>query len=155
MPSKIQFSYRDYSDEASNVEFTLAQGTAANFDALVAQKDAIRTALQGVTLGNIEYERFIAQVNDVDNGPAGTPSAQREMKWLLEFVDDVNGGRFTREIPTADIVTAGLLVANTDLADLSAAAWVAVKAAVDGIIRNNATGNTGTLVAARLVGRNL
>lgn len=155
MPSFVKFVFRDYSDETSLAEFTLDQGTAGNFDALVTQKNAIRTALQGITLGNIDHETFIAQKNDVDNGPAGTPTAQREMKWLLEFIDDVSGGRFQREIPTADIVTAGLLVANTDIADLSAAEWVAMKAAVDNIVRSNMTGNTATLVGARLVGRNL
>lgn len=155
MPSFFKLTVRDYSDEVSRTEFTLAQGTAGNFDSIVSENAAILAAVQDLILGNIEHTVFVAQKNDVDNGPAGTPSAQRELKWLLEFIDDTSGGRFTRELPTADITNAALLIANTDIADITSTEWVAFKAAVDGIVRNNATGNTSSLVGARLVGRNL
>jgi len=155
MPSKGQFTFQDYSEEKSTVEFTYEQATAANFDAIVAHVAGALNALQDLTLGNVNKTTFIAQINDVDLGPAGTPSAQREMKWLLEFEDNVTGGRFQREVPTADIVTAGLLITNTDIADMTHANWIALKTALDGNIRNNATGNTATLTGARLVGRNL
>jgi hypothetical protein len=155
MPSKGVFTFRDYSDEVSTVEFTYDQATAANFDALVAHVAGALNALQDLTLGNINKTTFVAQINEVDPGPASAPAAQRELKWVLTFIDNVTGGRFQREVPTADIITSGLLVANSDLADLSATEWQALKTALDGNIRNNATGNTGTLIAARLVGRNL
>jgi hypothetical protein len=155
MPSIGRFTFADYSDEKSTVEFTYDQATAANFDAIVGHISGALNALEDLTLGNVNKTTFVAQVNDVDLGPAGTPSAQRELKWLLEFQDSVTGGRFQREVPTADIVTAGLLIPNSDVADLTATEWVALKTALDGNIRSNTTGNTATLTGARLVGRNL
>lgn len=155
MPSKGQFTFRDYSDEVSIVEFTYDQATAANFDAIVAHIQGALNALSDLTLGNVNKTTFVAQINQVTAGPALLPAAQRELKWLLEFTDSTTGDRFYREVPTADIVTAGLLITNSDLADLSAAEWQALKTALDGNVRNNATGNTATLTNARLVGRNL
>lgn len=155
MPSLVKWNVKDYSNESSIVQFTLAQGTAANFDALIAQKNAISAALADIMLGVLETEYFIAQKNNPANGPAGTPIAQREMKWRLIFTDDVTGGTFDREVPCADISNAALFAGNTDIANLAATEWVAFKAAVDGIVRNNATGNTATLTSAILEGRNL
>lgn len=155
MPSQGSFHFSDYSDEKSTVTFTYEQATAGNFDAIVGHIAGALNALQDLTLGNINKTTFVAQVNNVDLGPAGTPSAQRELKWLLEFEDNVTGGRFQREVPTADIVAAGLLITNSDVADFTAAEWVALKTALDGNVRNNTTGNTATLTGARLVGRNI
>ena len=155
MPSKGIFSFSDFSDEKSTVEFTYEQGTAANFDALVGHVAGALNALEDLTLGNVNKTQLVAQVNFVDAGPAASPAAQRELKWLLTFADNVTASRFQREVPTADVTNADLLILNSDLADFNAAEWIALKVALDGNVRNNATGNTATLISARLVGRNL
>jgi hypothetical protein len=155
MAGEAQFSVQDFSQEKSSASFVTRQATSANFDAIAAEIAALLAAIQGVITGNVNKTRFVAQVNTVDAGAPATPSAQREMKWLLQLQDDSTGSYIQREVPTADITTAGLLIAGTDVADLTNAAWVAMAAAIDGIFLNPATGNTVSLVGARLVGRNI
>jgi len=155
MAGEAQFRYQDFSQEKSVATFGTRQATSANFDTITAEISSLLAALQGITVGNVNTTRFVAQANSVTPGAPASPSAQRELKWLMQLTDDSTGAKIQREVPTADIVTAGLLIAGTDQADLSDAAWVAVKAAIDGIFINPDTGNTVTLVGARLVGRNI
>lgn len=155
MPGEVTLTWKDYSGESSVTGFGTRTATNANFDAITGEISALLAALQGVTLGNIQRTRFVAQINDVTPGSAASPTAQREMKWLLQLEDDVTGEVIQREIPTADIATAGLLVPGTDQADITNAAWVAVKTAIEGNFKNPRTGNDITLIGAILVGRNL
>jgi len=155
MAGEVIFSYQDFSQEKSAATFATRQATAANFDAIAAEISALLAALQGITLGNVNTTRWVAQKNSVTAGAPAVSTAQRELKWLLVLEDDSTGARIQREVPTADTVDATLYIAGTDFADLSDADWVAVKAAIDGIFINPDTGNTVTLVSARLVARNI
>ena len=154
MAGEVKFSIRDQSDETSTTGLQTRQATNANFDTIVLECDALQTALDSLTLGVISRRRFTAQVNDISGALPASPWAQRELKWLVEMVDTV-GERATMEIPAADLSDGSILVSGTDQADMSHAAWVAFKAAVDGIFEHRATGNTLTVISARLVGRNL
>lgn len=155
MPGKVSFSFSDFSGEKSNVSFETDDITSANIDTVASLNGALTTALQGVTLGNINKRTFFADDAVVEAGNPPEGAAQREMKWRVELADSVTGERIYREIPTADISITALLVAGTDLADMAHAAWVSLKGAIDGNYNNPKTGNSLLVIGARLVGRNL
>ena len=154
MPGKINLTFKDYSDEASSAAFYTDDITAGNLVAQTALMGALVTAVEGLTLGKIVRETLLAI--DTDNGdtPASDVNSQRERKWLLRMTDSVTGDTVTATLPCADLAS-GHLQANTDLADMSNADWIALKSAIDGNFNNPATGNSLTLLSAKKVGRNL
>jgi hypothetical protein len=83
-----------------------------------------------------------------------SPYAQRELKWLVQYQGDSSGKLFSTEIAAPDITDN--VVVNSDVADLSSADWVAFITAFEAYVRSpdNAT-ETVTVIAARLVGRNI
>lgn len=149
------YTFADYSGEKSNCSFDFGPINAGTHDAIVALIGALTTALGGVTLGNINKEAIFLSDQVIDAGNPASPVAQRELKWRLKLVDSVTGLAIFREVPTADISDVDLLVAGSDLANLSDAAWVSVKSAIDGNVKHPVSGNGVLLTEARLVGRNL
>jgi len=155
MPGSVGFTFQDFSGEKSTVAFETDDVNAGNIAAISSLNGALTTALQGITAGNINKRRFLADDAVVTAGAPGSAIAQRELKWLLNLVDSVTGEVIHREVPTADVSDTTLLVAGTDLADMADAAWVSMASAIDGNYNNPKTGNSLTLTGARLVGRNL
>lgn len=155
MPGEVIFTMVDFSQEKSTFGLQTRTATSANFDTINGELDTLQAAVLGVVAGTMRTRRLVAQINTVDPADPSDAIAQRELKWLVTLTDDVDGSKIQREIPTADVGTNGLLIAGTDIADLSHAAWVALAAAIDGIFQNPKTGNTVSLSGARLVGRNL
>lgn len=155
MPGEVGFTFADFSGEKSTVAFETDDITSANIDAVAALNGALTTALQGVTAGNINKRRFLADDTVVTAGNPASAIAQRELKWLLNLADSVTGEIIHREVPTPDISDATLLIAGTDQADMADAAWVSLKSAIDGNYNNPKTGNSLLLLGATLVGRNL
>lgn len=156
MAGQVVFTFRDAAGQKSTVSFDTDDVTGANIATIQSLYGALTTALQGVTVGNINSRRFLAAV---DTPAAGIPSdlmARREIKWELRLADSVTGDILYREVPTPDISTASaLVIAGTEEADMSASEWVSLKSAIDGNYNNPATGNSLLLLGARLVGRNL
>lgn len=137
----------DHSNERSTVRWNIADA------ATDPQITALRDAIAGITLGTLGDVTFVDETakDAGSNAPSGNAFAQREMKWLVSYTDNVTNQVYKVEIPTADL---GELVANTDLLDTVAAAGAAFVAAFEAIFLSP-DGNAVTFVSARFVGRNL
>lgn len=150
MTSKLNVTLLDHSGETSTVGVRFDTLTAGNFAAENALIQAMRAAINGVSIGNERgYSLIAAQINN----PVGNPAdvwAQREIKWLVRCVD-ANGNASGFEIPCADLT---LLSPNTDKLDITTAAGAALVAAIDGKARSN-DGELLTFVEAVVVGRNI
>lgn len=155
MPGEVVFTFKDYANKSSTISFTTDDVNAGNIAAITSLNGALQTALEGVTLGNIATRRFLADAAVVTPGLPAAPAAQRKLKWLLRLTDSVTGELVFRELPTADVDTAGLLVPGTEEADMSAGPWVSLKSAIDGNYNNTDSGNSLLLIGATLKGRNL
>jgi hypothetical protein len=141
----------DYSGERTTVTVNSATLNGANFDTEQTAWTALRTAIQGLTLGNT-YSHSLSQVLNVTTLPAPSPLAQRENKWLVTYADTVTGKRYQMEIGTAELDN-GHLVANSDMADLSSPDWEAFETAFEAFAVAPDTGNPVALVSAQFVGR--
>lgn len=118
--AKASWSYRDLSDEISNVELNIADVSAggADFDAVMSDVAALGAAILAVT-DCIQAREIFNQAVDTKN-PA-TPTdvfAQRESALRIFYADDVTGEVYHISIPGPDWDGVDLLP-NTDLADLT------------------------------------
>jgi len=154
MPSaRHTFSYLDYSNESSSFTVSVTERDDANFDAQVTLADALITATNSLTLGNLNNQ-FLSQG---EWGIGSIPSdvlAQRENKWLVKYEDATTGKKYNVEVPTAELAS-GHLQTNSDEADLSDAEWVAFIAAFEAYAVAPDTGNPVNFISARFVARNL
>jgi len=88
-------SLMDYDGEKTSFRLYTEDLTAANFDAQVSLKIALETALLPLVLGEVDRS---VHGQEFEYSPEVTDEwAQRELKWRVDFVDDVNGepGHFT------------------------------------------------------------
>lgn len=155
---KYQLAVLDYSTERARFEFKTDVLTNANWAQEATDRAAMKAAItvgQGgepMVIGNLVQETVIVSHEELSTAVPTSKFAQRELKWRVQFEDDLTGDRHFREIPTADTT---LLAANSDYADMAdgnisafVAAWEAVVIAPD-------TGNPVTVIDIRLVGRNI
>ncbi len=154
MAGEVTFVFRDFSDEASSSSLQSRQATAANFDAITGELDALQTAIIAMSTGELQRRLWNAQITEVSGALPSDPYAQRERKWLVNMVDTL-GNRATMEIPCADLDDPTVLAAGTDQADMTHADWVAFALAVDDIFQHRASGEVLTVIGATLVGRNI
>jgi len=151
MTSRHSRSYIDYSNELSTVSFNVPDITAGNIVAVVSDINDIGLALLDLTLGNLKNTQTVLSFTGSNPNPPADPYAQRELKWLVNYRDDVTLKLYQMEIPTADLT--GNLLTNTDQADLASADWAAFVTAFEaGAVSPD--GNAVTIVSAYVVGRN-
>lgn len=160
------FTLIDHNREKSTVQFYTGNVTATSLPGLLTQFGALRTAIEGITLGVVAQESLKVFDTKLANVPPTDENAQRERKWLVTyedttafFDDPVNaipneGYRkvFTFEIPTAELV--GRLLPNSDEADLADANIASFVSAFEAVARSPYGGAVNVL-SLRAVGRNL
>lgn len=114
---------------------------------------AIVSAVDGVTLGNRQDAVFVEETTkDAGTaGPSSNPLAQREIKWLVRAVDDVNGKNVQIEIPTADL---SLLTGGNDFLDLGGTEAAALVTALEANVLS-VDGNAISVSSIQFVGRNI
>lgn len=151
MPGKYNRTFADYTSEKSTVSIYIPTLTSANYDAVSAQIDDLDTAMNAVVLGSEVKRQIVSAESGSGQGQASNAYAQREMKWLCTYQDDVTLKYHNFEMPCPKL-DANLVDNNGD-ADLSQAAWSAFVTAFEAVARS-ADGNAVTFVRARLVGRN-
>lgn len=154
MPHLSQFTFLDYSGEKSRVELYNGAITAASIAGYLTDFGALRTALEGITLGVVHQEAWVGDRTLLSNTPPTNPFAQRELKWRVVYTGNTSGKLFSIEIPTAD--PTGRLLDQSDFADLTETGMAAFVSAFEGIARSpdNDTENV-TVQSVQLVGRNL
>lgn len=145
--SKIKMPFVDYTNEKSTASVYVSGAIAdLNITAVVdAIDDLVVDGRQAASLV-VETEKDAGIV-----GPATNPLAQRENKWLVRAIDDVNAKRVSFEIPCADL---SLLSSGTDMLDLTGTEAAAFVTAAEANVLS-ADGNAISIESIQFVGRNL
>jgi len=147
--SRVTLSGLDYSLEPTSSSFNLVDLTAANFTSQGVVLGSVQAAIQGVTLIAYDGSQYPAYVVPREEVAPASPFAQRESKWLVKMVDTVNQQKSTFEIGGADLA---LLVAGTDIMNISAGAGLALVTSIETNVRSN-DGNTVQVTEIIHVGR--
>lgn len=127
------FTLMDYDRETSTMNFATGPITVATLPAALTQFGALRTAIQGITVGTVAAESLYVNRTKLSNTPPADPHAQRERKWLVTYEDATEyfdaptnsipnagfGKVFNVEIPTADFGIADILLPNSGDANLT------------------------------------
>jgi hypothetical protein len=142
---------KDFDGEVSNVQVHVADLNAGNIAAQITLQSDFGAAINNLSLGSLQK---IANGNQVDsNQPAPTNVwAQRELKWRVDFTDDVTGepGFYTIPMANADLLSA-IAKGEADLTDADVIAFVA---ASDAYVLSK-QGNPTSVVRIVMVGRNI
>lgn len=154
MAGLYSLSFLDYSkeDRASTARFHIAALTAGNIAAQLTAVAALKSAIDGITLGTLATERVLAQDNFLSRARPTDPTAQRENKWLYVYEDNTTHRLFRGEIPTANIT---LLDAPSDhISDITTGVFGAFKTAFEAVVLSP-DGNAVTLHDIQFVGKRL
>jgi len=153
-PSKVHFSYRDYSNELtrSQLYFNPLDTTASNAGLIDPATGAIAVVGTALSLLTKLVQAGTTLSIDMSGGTAGlpiAPDAQREWAIRWQYQDDVTS-RFYR-FDTPGPIDA-VILPNTDLIDMTDALVIAFKAAFEANCVSP-VGNAVVLVQGRVVGR--
>lgn len=151
MPSSTNFKIIDYSGESSSFRVAGTTISSANYDAQQTEVIALSDAIENIIIGQLAERRFTSSVAEPNTVAPTNQFAQRELKWLVTYTDDVLGDVMQCEIATPDLA---LLVAGSDLMNTSAGAGAAFVTAFEAFVTGK-TGNAVSVVSVRLVGRNI
>jgi hypothetical protein len=145
MTSQIRIPIIDHGAEKSTVSVWCADNV---LDGAIT---AFVGAIDGVSIGTLDTA-VLALTVDKDAGSQAPPAsklAQREIKWLARYTDNVLGTSYRFEIPCADLN----LLGSSDMLDLTAGAGLALKNAFESAAKSK-FGNAVTLQSVEFVGRN-
>lgn len=140
---KLSFTMLDHNGEKSNFGVNIGVVTAATLPAQLAAVGTLRTAIEGITLGNVTREAMSVFETPLTAEKPANDLAQVETAWLIVYEDvsqylDApanlvpNAGYhklFTSQLATADI--SGRLKPNSDEADLADTEMAAFVAAFE------------------------
>lgn len=147
---RLVMKFLDHDTDVKQVSVPTIDNLSGTFAGGLTFANAIRTAVEAVTMGTIIYDAYIYDENVI---PAPVPPAsgfaQNHSQWLITLRDAVNGHDETLTLPTADYGAAGLLLPNSDQADMTAAEWIAVKDALEDFYRSN-DGNAVIMISAQI-----
>jgi len=153
MATQNGFQITDYSNEKSSFGVTSITANAGNLAAQQTAAAALFAAVEDLSIGEVTKQSMNLIIYDTPAIPT-SPYAQRELKWLVQYVGDSSGKIFSIEIAAPDITDN--VVENTDVADLGSTDWVAFVTAFESYVRSPDNGTeTVTVIGARLVGRNI
>lgn len=168
MPGFVSYQLRDYTKETSTVSVITGNVTAASIAGWLTQVGALRTAIEGLTLGIVAKETGKVFDTKLSNDAPTDPLAQREAVWIVTYEDNLqyfdapvnaipNAGYkkiFTDTIPTADLA---LLSSNPgeelDEIDLAAGPGASYVTAFEAIARSP-YGGTVNVISIKNGGRN-
>lgn len=151
MPSRLTHTILDYSNEQSAFGVEGETVSSANYDAQLTEAIALTNAIVGIVIGTVAERKFLASVASPESGLPASQYAQRELKWLVTYSDDVTGDIQQCEIACPDLT---LLVAGSDLMNLAGAPGLAFVAAFEAFVKSR-SGNAVSVDSVRLVGRKI
>lgn len=156
MPHFYDVQFRDYSDETSTHQVNISPITIGTIVAILAEIAAYRAATEGITLGVVSRDKIVMDDTLISAARPASAFAQRELKWLVQYHGVDNGKTWSCEIPTPDLSDPDVLVAGTDIADLTFPAMATWKTAFETLVRPPDS-DTSLVVVDQvvLVGRNL
>lgn len=171
MPGRMGFSLLDFSREKASFSFPTGDITAGTLPGTLTQVGALRTAIEGITLGVVSDESLAVFNTNLSNTPPTNPLAQVESAWLVTYEDDLDffdaptnsipnegfGRLFTMTIPTAEIAPTAAptsrLAPNSDFAVLTETGMAAFVTAFEDAV-HSPYGGTVNVVSIKHVGRN-
>ena len=151
MSNRVTFTYLDFSGEKSSWSCVGTDLSGANFDAQQALVSNLQTAANGLLQGTLN-KTTQSIIEDGSGTLPASATAQREVKILASYTDNVTGRSYNSELPCPDFTIADI-IQGTDVLDLTETASAAFKVAFEAFARAPATGNAVTLNSLRLVGR--
>jgi len=95
-------AWADYDNEVAGSRVTAPTLTAANFDAQAALRAAYHTAIAGIINGVLVTQNY-GNFEHPNVGPAAAQGTRRELKWRVDFHDNVTLKKYKIELPTADV----------------------------------------------------
>lgn len=131
MASWYDITFRDWSRELSTSQVFVPHLTALNITAELITIGSLRTAIEGIVLGETAKDRVVNNQQILSADAASSPLAQRENKWLVRYHGATTQKKFSLEIPTADIGATGRLLPDSDYADLTETGMAAFVAAFE------------------------
>lgn len=152
--------YRDATKEIGTFEIAVGAITAVSIGGFLTQFGAFQTATDNITLGVRARQSWVGDRTTVSNLTPTDPSAQRESKLFVRYMDDVTQAEFHISIPTVDYSKLVFLPEAKDAVAFAAAngahadiiAWVT---AFEALGRSpDSDQNTVTVTGMRFVGRN-
>jgi hypothetical protein len=155
MPHLARYQLLDYSNERSNTTVNVGAITAVSIAGFLTAFGALRTAIEGITLGVVSQESWVGDITALSNTPPTDAEAQREKKWLVRYTGDTTDKVYTLEIATAEL-SGGHLLPMSDFADLEETDMAAFVTAFEAIARTpDDDEETVTVQSIQYVGRNL
>lgn len=165
MAGRLSFSLMDYDRERGAVSMNTGNVTAVSLPGLLTEVGALRTAIEGITLGVVAKESLSVFDTPLANDPPNDENAQVERAWVVSYEDNLpffddpvnaipNEGyrkRFTLTIPTADYE--GRLLPNSEEADLTDTEMAAFVTAFETTARSP-YGGTVNVLKVTTAGRN-
>lgn len=153
MGSKLNLTFLDFDPkEKGSMSFEGLSLSAANYDAQVALHEALITAVQALTTMPIHKRQTVASEAILTSTRPTDPYAQREIKWLVRFHDNVTGQPLTVTVPGADL---SLLDAGSEVLDLTGTEAAAFKTAFEAYVKAGEGSDNAVVVDQILfVGRN-
>ncbi len=140
-------SMRDSSNELGKTEWNIGDLTALTLAGALTQMGALKTAVEGVTIGVVASERW-GDNDVVSNSIPTAGTAQRGVKWNVLIEDNTTHLKTTNYIPTADLSLLPVAPGGGKLEDLdlAAGAGAALKAAIEALVKYPGTGNAITVL---------
>lgn len=153
MATQNTIQITDYSNEKSSFGVTSVTANAGNLSAQQTAAAALVGAVDDLTIGELTKQQMALVILDTPAIPTNV-YAQRELKWLVQYMGDVSGKTFSIEIACPDVTDN--VAPNTDIADLSSTDWAAFVTAFEAFVKSPDNGTEAvTVIGARLVGRNI
>lgn len=150
--SKVVFSMMDHEEEKSPATIYAGDITAVSLPGFLTQFGALRTAIEGITIGVVAKEQWIGDETVLSSTPPTNGFAQRETKWLVRYRGDTTEEVYRMEIGTADLA---LLPDGDEFLDITAGAGLAFVTAFEAIARTpEDSAETVTVISVQHVGRN-
>ncbi len=131
----VRMSQIDFDGQKRQFSFPTVVVTAVNFAAQLVLHDALVAAIDDVTLGNTDFEEFVADRESIR--PVILPaaaSAQVNIQWVVTYVDAVTGTIANVRVPCADILDTTLFAPSSNLWDPADAKWVTFIAAFEAYV---------------------
>lgn len=153
MPTQNTIQITDYSNEKSSFGVTSVTANAGNLAAQQTLAATLVDTVDDLTIGELTKQQMALVILDTPAIPTNV-YAQRELKWLVQYMGNTSGKTFSIEIACPDVTDN--VAPNTDIADLSSTDWAAFKTAFEAFAKSPDNGTEAvTVIGARLVGRNL
>lgn len=130
--SRVNLTYLDFLGKTAQVGFHVTQLVAGNFTAEMGLIDDLVSAIDGVSLLNLQKDQRLASEDKFAVSNPSDTAALKGLRWLVRMVDS-NGNAVTVQIPGAD----NTLMGTGGFLDITAGVGLALKSAIEAVVKSN------------------